>query len=796
VRMNRIGLWIFSGFACAGICGPAYPWEQSQNEKINSYFCFGGHGTTDGDSDHEDDENRPHANGNGEGGGDDGSESLDDALPWRWKARTRARIWAAYEACLAGKRRTLSGSSSSWGRGKGKGKKHKGKRQEKSDTTAVAREPSAGLSLLPEVESSPVTFEGVDQLLAAIGLPSAPPPARRRVLTEALFESPRTSLDEGRTGGGSGSGSGGHADAEEPRMGASPERRVAGPSEARPVQPMAALPYAFTSQGAQISSAGSVNGNGNGHGIPEGKGKGKGDDGAAGIPFPASPVHRRGQIIEVEEGERYEGQGEEEDSEEDEEDNSSEDPSSERASGSMSSLGQPIPSRYPFQFNPNRGSLTTTSSLPSRPQTQDPVSPSTMSHSTRSTGNRETTTDSSSSPRSAGWDSSSPGVLSPLSAGRGVSAIPMPPRHPQQAQGRGRARAGTVPSQAPFPPLAFPRSGQSLPQPRLQPSPPPVPPPPTARSRTRTHSAEPAVYQPTRYEEVELEDYGDDYVLDQPEPEGPHEVAEHEDVVGLLSSSAGPSPRASFIGLRARARSNRSGGSGSGSGSNVSEFGHMRANSHSGSGSGSGSRSPASRSHSRTRTMSLSNIALARARAQSLVQNIGSASRSSIELVQAARQRSRANSSMARLEEDVPDLPPPSSSSGSYRRSSSVDADDEDVPSSRAGSLSMSISGGSEQHALPSSVENSTFGLPMFGHPLRMRMDREMELEAAERRSQQEGEAGPSSRTAASARERTRSAVSASAGSERTATGRFPTPPTSTPIPPVPPLPPQEDPAS
>jgi hypothetical protein len=68
---------------------------------------------------------------------------------------------------------------------------------------------------------------------------------------EELFESRRASLDEGRAGG-----SGGQAGAEEPKLGASPERRVAGLSEARPVQPMKALSYAFTSQRVQISSAG------------------------------------------------------------------------------------------------------------------------------------------------------------------------------------------------------------------------------------------------------------------------------------------------------------------------------------------------------------------------------------------------------------------------------------------------------------------------------------------------------------------------------------------------------------
>jgi len=114
----------------------------------------------------------------------------------------------------------------------------------------------------------------------------------------------------------------------------------------------------------------------------------------------------------------------------------------------------------------------------------------------------------------------------------------------------------------------------------------------------------------------------DESLMDVPEAEGSIEEAEQHDSVGLLS--AGPSPRSSLANLRRR-------------GSGLS---HRRSN---GSRSRSGP-SSSSRSHSRPRTNSVtSRSESARSRAQSLIQSIGAASRSSLDLV-----RSRANS-MVRL---------------------------------------------------------------------------------------------------------------------------------------------------
>ncbi|KAK7039366.1 OPT oligopeptide transporter [Favolaschia claudopus] len=151
-----------------------------------------------------------------------------------------------------------------------------------------------------------------------------------------------------------------------------------------------------------------------------------------------------------------------------------------------------------------------------------------------------------------------------------------------------------------------------------------------------------------------------------PEFEGTSDAAEREDRLGLLSNE--PSPKPSLSALRQRA-SNISIGQAHRRGYSAS-----RTNSHSGSGSGSASHSRTQSSHSgssRSRAPSVSFSGISAA-----------ASQSSIELVQ----RMRANSSMARLEEDSGDA----------------------KTHSRSGS-------GATSDAVPSSGgENNT-----FGHPLR-----------------------------------------------------------------------------
>lgn len=561
-----------SGQGCAGLCGPRFRWEEEDREKTWSIYS-------------------------------DGAEDVD-ALPWSWRACTCLRIQEAFDFCLTVK------PPARW-------------------STVTTKKEEAEGEELPGVPTEP-TFE-VEQVLAAVGLPSVPAPARRGALSDDLFAHPRVGWEAGV------------APLSLPELSdiipkvvkrSSKDREIAGPSA-----PLMKLPYPFAGYGAQVSSKDQ-------------------------IPFPPSPgsrkEKRRSQVSsgseakqstglkqaeeeakeedveEQEEEEEEEGQEEEEEGEEEMEDSSEAHP---RTSGSMSSLGQPIHSRYPFQFRrPHTRGASVSSSAMTHSTPQKDASPSSNSlsahsRSTQSTGNGET----SDSPMSQTMGGS---VMSSPTSGYG-SPIPMPPRHPQP--GRGRARAGTMPAWPTSPsPVMFPG--------RI---------PPRIRTDSETTDHMPGGYESFLSEELDEDEEVDDaseepQMMEQPEPEGPHEVAEGEDSVGLLGVPP-RSPRSSNVSSRRR-RGRRS--------------------------SQSGSQSRQNSVSSRSRAGSA-----VRSRAQSLIHSLGNASRSSVDLVQSIR--SRANSSMARLEEDM-------------------------VSTSDSGSRSRS---GSASHA-SSSHENYTFGQPMLS-PMR-----------------------------------------------------------------------------
>jgi len=410
--------------------------------------------------------------------------------------------------------------------------------------------------------------------LAAVGLPTSPQPARRGALTEDLFEGPEQGV----------------LPTEEISEKANPVPEFSSvippvkektPRQPAPSGPLMSLPYPFAGHhGAQVSSEEQV-------------------------PFPPSPRHpksveslKRSQSSQssrqdsnkenVEESDVVTNDGAEEEElelgSEEVVDIEVEEASDRRTSGSMSSLGQPIPSRYPFQYRRPRGGSSLSSQSRSHITPQSHNSRSTPSRSTQSTGNAETTD----SPWSA--DSSSP--RSHDSAG-----IPMPPRHPNVQQRRGRA--GTGPTLLASPTPAYHRT--------------------RARTRTESGSTSGSPYNPSPVYESSLED-DEERRIETPEPEGSIEEAEREDSVGLLS--AGPSPRASLIGgMRHWPSSSRSRHGSTGS---------------------QQSRSPAVSTRSRTQSLVQSLGALShdsRSRAQSLIHSIGAASQSSLDLA-----RSRAHS--------------------------------------------------------------------------------------------------------------------------------------------------------
>lgn len=322
--------------------------------------------------------------------------------------------------------------------------------------------------------------------------------------------------------------------------------------------PLMQLPYPFTTKGsAQVSS----------------------DDEK--VPFPPSvPSDEKTSDEKETSGGTTTNEDDDDEMDADEEDaeeerlaaGASEEPSSGRASGSMSSLGHPVSSRYPFQMRrPTRGTSMNSSSSPASRATPRSLQ-SRISGTTQSTGNREST--DSHSPRSHYTSSDAASAASPSSVMSG--AIPMPPRHPN------RSRAGTVPiASAPSTPspVHFPKS---------------------RRNRTRADSGITQTFgapQPG----LDLDGEDDDGT---DEPEGG-------DVVGLLSpQSSGLSPRSSFIHRSRTSTASSSHHSGS------------RSNSHSGSSSGGGRsrvESVRSRAQSFIAAASRSSLELVRPRSHSMV---------------------------------------------------------------------------------------------------------------------------------------------------------------------------------
>lgn len=491
-------------------------------------------------------------------------------------------------------------------------------------------------------------FDGIEKVFAAVGLGGAttqPPQGRRGMLSQDLFESPGNAPSR-KSSPAIVLGQGQGQDVVSPL----PEAHVRETTiEGGQHAPIKNLPYPFPGFGPRESSEQEQ------------------------IPFPPSPGipdnGEEGDQGDEEEGEddivvEVDDEGEEvEFEEEDFQPRTSEEPSSfsGRASNSLSSLGQPIPSRYPFSFrHPARGgSISSTGSPPfafSR-AAATPKSKSTStraSRETRSTGNADTTTNPSSSPSGG----SPVSVVAPSSSSHSphenVRGMPMPPRHPA-AGASGRQRAGTVP----IPMSPTPAGALTSTRPRQQPA---------SLDEQQLHIRTESVGSGSDREDEQVSRSG------QPSPDGSLEAREREDSVGLLSPSppsSQSSPRVSLLGSR------------NGSAASLARIsGAFRPRSrsrHTSSGSGTGS-GMSSRHDSH---VSLSSVSLAlgghRVRAHSLIQSIAGASRSSVELV------------LGRT---------PSSQAGAVRLGDAYDVE-ADASASDGGALS--------------NPENYTFGLPAVG---------------------------------------------------------------------------------
>ena len=597
LAISWIGVWWASGMRCAGVCGPSERMEEEmwQERKRSGVFGYGAGGMA-----------CVATLGDEE---DDVEEREQLQASWAWKECTKARLFDAYDLCLD---RIVVPSS---------------RVQEKQ------RDPGEGES--EKQRATPVDDDEavVERVLAAAGLPRAPIPARRGKLRDELFDTPPEYQQELP------------GEIEEvpiPKATSTPRSKSKSKSpKVRSREHTPPLSYAFKGYPAQASS----------------------QDAMEGIPFPPSPktsthpdsveTSEAEVDIDVEGGDEDELEGYDEEAHE-----FVEEPSSGRASGSMSSLGAQIPSRFPFQFRHvtrrsrgGRSSISASSGTKSR--STGSRAKSTPERPRESKGSGSAWSGSIQSPGSGGVQS--PGPVSPISAGSsgfqsptspgsprdvGSSPIPMPPRAARR--GAHRRQRSSMPS--------LPASPVEIGVPMNMP-----------RTRSRAHSASTAASETfgphPGYESSDEEEVGVDVereermMLTDPEPEGSQEEAERGDSVGLLSG--GPSPRSSVGGLRSR--SNLSLNSLSIPMGQRRRSRHSSASSHS-YGVGAGSRSGGSRTHSlagsasgasgvsgpgsRSRSVSTQ----ARSRAQSFIQSIGVASHSTASIDMQNRARSRAHS--------------------------------------------------------------------------------------------------------------------------------------------------------
>ena len=581
---TRVGLWIFSGHGCAGLCGPRSRQEEEEFGRSSIYS--------------------------------EKSASSTEALPWSWKECTLLRVQEAYDFCL---------------------------------TLRAPRQ-----AQVQEKQPQEGGFDGIEKVFAAVGLGGAtqPTPARRGMLSRDLFESPKDAPSR------KSSPLNGHGQ----DVATLPEVRVRESTTTEAV-PAKDTPYPFPGFGPRESSEQEQ--------IPFPPSPGLPDDGAEGD-HEGEGEEEEGEIVVEVDDDEEEVEFEEE---EDAQPRSSEEPSSfsGRASNSLSSLGQPVPSRYPFAFrHPGRGGSVSSTGSPPFTFSRTAATPQSKSTSTRasrasrSTGNVETTTNASSSPAAS----------SPVSVGAAsssayspdpISGMPMPPRHPA-AGSSGRQRAGTMPM-SPTPAGALTATRPAL---------------------TNEHQHQHDLGAESIGSGSDREDDHDRASRsDQPSPDGSLEAREREDSVGLLSpASSQSSPRVSLLGSSSRSRN--------GSAASLARIsGAFRPRSRSrhtssgsaatGTGTGTGTGSGASSRNDSHVSLSSVSIALGghRARAHSLIQSIAGASRSSVELV----------------------LGRTPSSSQQHQQQQSMRLDDADIDADASASDGGALS----------NPENHTFGMPVVG---------------------------------------------------------------------------------
>ncbi|KAJ2912283.1 hypothetical protein MD484_g8135, partial [Candolleomyces efflorescens] len=208
--VSWVGLWILSGHACAGICGPRDKWEEEELHRLSASLARSRRAPypTEEEVKEGKSQSAPRANGHKKTTSktplgphkrkpswysmSSSVDDDDDILPWQWRECTRARVQDAWEFCVVG-----DGGRLRWG---------VDSKRLSTIPASMDRPPSTPPKStnrrLAGDKGGDLDDMDVQKVLAAVGIPTpgVPTPAKRGALRKELFEAPGSPT---KRGGGS-----------------------------------------------------------------------------------------------------------------------------------------------------------------------------------------------------------------------------------------------------------------------------------------------------------------------------------------------------------------------------------------------------------------------------------------------------------------------------------------------------------------------------------------------------------------------------------------------------------------
>ncbi|PPQ87612.1 hypothetical protein CVT25_005797 [Psilocybe cyanescens] len=195
LMISWLGLWIFSNQRLGGLCGPRHTWDEYAQEKTRARYSAAASEYEAYRSSFYGFPGSPYGGGGNPYGGaeDRRSDYGGDELAWAWRETTRMRVQDAFEFCITTRRRS-GGAVNVNGAGQGlRWSTAAAVRSGQPDDLAKqqqAAERGARLDVPSAVGAKEEGPEGIEKVLAAVGLGGGPSPAKRGALSKDLFSGP------------------------------------------------------------------------------------------------------------------------------------------------------------------------------------------------------------------------------------------------------------------------------------------------------------------------------------------------------------------------------------------------------------------------------------------------------------------------------------------------------------------------------------------------------------------------------------------------------------------------------